>query len=170
MGPEASIGAEIATEPPSSGVWRAEDHPSFAGPALIDTHVWIWYLDGAEGVMHAAARELLRQCVRREGLVVSDISVWEVGTKVCKGKLALMPSVEAWVERAARRPGFSFLPLDRQILLASTQLPGAPHGDPADRMLIASAALSGMALFTADPSIIDYARVQGGFSVCDVRG
>jgi hypothetical protein len=37
-------------------------------------------------------------------------------------------------------------------------------------MLIASAALSGLPLFTADTGIIDYAREQGGFSVCDVRG
>ena len=155
------------THPPS--VWRPGDRPDFQGPALIDTHVWIWYLDGADGMMAPEAVTLLRTCVREEGLTVSEISVWEIGTRVAKGKLALMPTLGAWVDRASRRPGFSFLPLDREILLGSTQLPGEVHGDPADRMLIATAALSGIPLFTAHQSIIDYAAREGGFSVCDVR-
>ena len=150
-------------------VWRPGELTTFQGPALIDTHVWIWYLDGAEGRMSPAAVDMLRRSVRGEGLVVSDISVWEVGNKVAKGKLALMPSVGVWLDRATRQPGISFLPLDREILLGSTQLPGEVHGDPADRMLIASAALSGLPLFTADVSIIEYGEKEGGFSVCDVR-
>lgn len=89
--------------------------------------------------MSARAVDLLRQCIRREGLFVSDIS------------------------------GFSFLPLDRGILLLSTELPGAPHGDPVDRMLIASAMLAGIPLVTADQLIVDYAASQEGISVCDAR-
>jgi PIN domain nuclease of toxin-antitoxin system len=156
----------MATPP---DVWRPADRSLFAGPLLIDTHIWIWYLDGAGERMSADGVELLRHVIRTEGAVVSDISVWEIGAKAAKGKLALMPTVEAWIERASRRPGFSFLPLDREILLSSTQLPGTVHGDPADRMLIASAALSGLPLATADPLVIDYAESQGGFSVCDFR-
>lgn len=99
---------------------------------------------------------------------MSDISIWEVGTKVAKGQLRLTPDVGGWIQRATRRPGFSFLPLDRDILLGSTQLPGEIHGDPADRMLIASAALSAMPLVTADGLIVEYAGREGGLSVCDV--
>jgi PIN domain nuclease of toxin-antitoxin system len=89
--------------------------------------------------------------------------------KVSKGKLNLRPDPQGWVDRASRRPGFSFLPLDREILLRSTSLPGEVHGDPADRILMASAALSGMPLLTADPLILDYAAREGTFTVWDVR-
>lgn len=150
-------------------VWLPASQPRFAGPALIDTHIWIWYLDGAEDRMSPAAVQLLRRCAKAEGLLVSDISVWEVGNKVSKGKLALAPSVSGWVEQAGRRPGFSSLPLDRTVLLSSTQLPGAVHGDPADRMLIASAALAGVPLVTADRLLVEYAARESGFSVCDAR-
>lgn len=149
--------------------WLPGTQPAFVGPALIDTHIWIWYLDGAEERMSPEAVQLLRRCAREEGLWVSDISVWEIGNKASKGKLTLSPGVSAWIDRAARRPGFSFLPLDRTILLSSTQLSGAVHGDPADRMLIASAALSGVPLVTADRVIIEYATTEGGISVCDAR-
>lgn len=150
-------------------VWRPSGGRSYAGPLLIDTHVWIWYLDGVGERMSDEGVALVRRSVQEEGVVVSDISVWEVGMKTAKGKLSLFPTANAWIERASRRPGFSFLPLDREILLASTQLPGAVHGDPADRMLIASSALSGIPLATVDPLIIAYSEARGGLSVCDLR-
>lgn len=150
-------------------VWRPSAGRTFSGPALLDTHIWIWFLDGAEDRLTPDTVTLLRRCVRGEGLCVSDISVWETGTKVAKGRLSLSPNVAAWLARAERRPGFSFVPLDRQLLLASTQLPGTVHGDPADRMLIATAALTGMPLVTADRHIVDYAATEGGFSACDAR-
>lgn len=150
-------------------VWRPARRPSFQGPALLDTHIWLWYLDGRDDLLPAAAVELLRRCVRGEGLVVSDISVWEVGTKVAKGKLVLAPDVSAWLAKAERRPGFSFLRLDREILLSSTKLEGEVHGDPADRMLIASSMLAQLPLVTADSSVLDYATRQGGFEACDAR-
>src|SRR5437762_3171463 len=83
--------------------------------------------------------------------------------------IAGSPNVFAWVERAASLPGFSFLPLDRITLLSSSQLPGEVHGDPADRMLIASAALTGLPLVTVDRLNIAYAASESGLSVCDAR-
>jgi len=140
-----------------------------SGPLLLDTHVWVWYLDGAEDRMPSAVQDLLRAAAASSGLLVSDISVWELGTKAARGKLRVMPSPAAWVERAGRQPGLSFVPLDRPILLGSTQLPGDFHGDPADRMLVATAALSGVPLVTADQAILDYAERVGGFAVVDAR-
>jgi len=138
-------------------------------PLLLDTHVWIWYLDGAEDRFSPQVQELLRATAASAGLLVSDISVWEVGTKAARGKLRLMPSPASWIERAGRQPGLSFVPLDRQILLGSTQLPGELHGDSADRVLVSTAALSGVPLVTADEAILDYAERVGGFAVIDAR-
>ena len=92
--------------------------------------------------MSADAVELLQQGATGAGLLVSDISVWEIGNKAAKGKLTL---------------------------LFSTQRPGTVHGDPADRMLIATAALGGIPLITADRLILAYAEESRLLSVCDVR-
>lgn len=40
----------------------------------------------------------------------------------------------SWIDRAGRAPGSAFPPVDRDILLAITQLPGPIHGDPVDRI------------------------------------
>ncbi len=139
-------------------------------PLLLDTHIWLWYLEGAERELAAAALELLRRANRARQLLVCDISVWEIGTKVAKGRLRLAIDVSLWVARAERAPGITFVAMDRPTLLLSTALPGEVHGDPADRILIASAVLQRCPLFTADRTIIEYARGPGPLTVIDARG
>ena len=153
----------------TSDVWLPGSRPEFAGPLLLDTHIWLWYLAGDTERMSADAVELLRRGAASAGLLISDISVWEIANKAAKGKLTLVPNASTWVEQAGRVPGFTFVPLNRDVLLFSTQLPGTVHGDPADRMLIATAALRRISLITADRLIIAYAEESHLLSVCDGR-
>jgi PIN domain nuclease of toxin-antitoxin system len=136
---------------------------------LLDTHIWLWYLEGTERQLRPTAIELLRRANQAHQLLVSDVSVWEIGVKVAKGTLHLAIDVSLWVARAERAPGMMFLPLDRATMLLSTKLPGAVHGDPADRMLIAAALLQRCPLVTADRTIIEYARGEAPLTVIDVR-
>ena len=154
---------------PPRGAWRPTARTRLVGPALVDTHIWLWYLDGAADAMSDEAVGLLRRIARTSGLLVSDMSVWEVGTKAANGKLTLAPSVAGWLARAEDQPGFGFYPLDRMALLASTQLPDPIHGDPVDRILIAHAAAGAIPLVTADTSIIEHAEQTKSVSVCDAR-
>jgi PIN domain nuclease of toxin-antitoxin system len=57
-----------------------------------------------------------------------------------KGKISLSAPVHEWVKRALALPGLRLQALDAETALESTQLPAKPHGDPADRFLIASRA------------------------------
>jgi PIN domain nuclease of toxin-antitoxin system len=50
------------------------------------------------------------------------------------------------------------LALDAETAFESTQLPGNPHGDPADRFLIAAARVHTLRLVTADLKIKDYGK------------
>ena len=88
---------------------------------LLDTHIWLWYLEGTERELTPAALELLRRANRVHQLLVSDVSVWEIGTKVAKGRLQLALDVSLWVARAERAPGITFLPLDRPTLIESVK-------------------------------------------------
>lgn len=46
--------------------------------------------------------------------------------------------------------------VDLHATSESTLLPGEPHGDPADRFLIAAARTEGVILATRDENIVDY--------------
>ncbi|MEO8621090.1 MAG: type II toxin-antitoxin system VapC family toxin, partial [bacterium] len=145
------------------------DLPDYNGPLLLDTHIWIWLLEGDASRMATGTVELLDRSGTNAGLHVCDISAWEVAVKAKKGKLEFSVDPMIWLRRAERAPGTRMLPLDREILLASTTLPGEIHADPADRMLIAAAKLNNLPLVTADEAIVVYAKANPGTPVVDAR-
>jgi len=136
---------------------------------LLDTHIWIWTLDGDVTSMSPAVMSLLQRSATKTGIRVCDISFWEVAVKAVKGKLTLSMDVMLWLRRAERAPGVGYLPIDREVLLVSTQFGSDMQGDPADRMLVAAAQLHALPLVTADRGIIEYAEKHRTFSVCDAR-
>lgn len=145
------------------------DLARYAGPLLLDTHIWLWLVEGDETRLTRRAWRLLDRCAAESHLVVSDISYWEVAVKSARGKLPLTTDAALWLQRAEEAPGIRFQPITRQILLRSTLLAGAAHNDPADRMLMATAQLLGIPLVTADRLIIAYAKAHAGLQVVDVR-
>lgn len=162
-------GRNLTPIPSRSALWRAADDPDYAGPLLLDTHIWVWMLEGDMSRLAPAMPALLQRTAAAGGLSVSDISFWEVALKASKGKLVLSVDATIWLGRAERAPGVAYVPLDRTILLQSARLPGTPHDDPADRMLMATAQLTGMPLVTVDEAIIAYAGAETGVPVCDAR-
>lgn len=155
--------------PRAPAVWRPEALPNYDGPLLLDTHIWIWFLEGDATLMHTAVVPLLERSGAASRLHISDISYWEVAVKSAKGKLTFSIDAAVWLRRAEKAPGVRFLALDRDVLFLSTRLSGAVHNDPADRMLIATAQLNSIPLVTADRSLIDYAAANPGTPVVDAR-
>jgi PIN domain nuclease of toxin-antitoxin system len=75
-----------------------------------------------------------------------------------RGRLALPTNVRTWVDQALSKPGISVAPLTSEIAIESVNLPGDLHGDPADRMLVATARVLGATLLTKDAQLIRYSR------------
>lgn len=125
---------------------------------LLDTHVWLWYAEGVAGYLSPATLAAIEQARIEYRLHVSAISVWEIGMLCAKERITLSAPVSEWVRRAISKPGLHLQPLDAEIALESTQLPGNPHGDPADRFLMAAARIHDLCLVTADRKINDYGK------------
>jgi PIN domain nuclease of toxin-antitoxin system len=142
---------------------------SIDGPLLLDTHIWLWYLDDDRTRLKTRIRQMLDRCSSRDELLVSDISAWEIAIKTAKGQLALAMDAALWLDRAEQAPGIRFVPVSRPVLVLSTRLEGEMHGDPADRMLIATALLHSLPLVTADAEILRYAKRNAGLRVVDAR-
>ena len=160
---------ERTTAVTGSILWRAADAPRREDAILLDTHEWVWTLDGAVEYMAPEATEVIASAAAAGRLYVSDISFWEVSLKVARGKLTLSIDHTLWLTRAATAPGIRGLPLARDVLIQNTLLPGEMRGDPADRMLVAQAQLEGLSLLTCDRLIVEYAASQPGVPVCDAR-
>ena len=125
---------------------------------VLDTCAWIWLCTKPEK-LSAAANDVIRRERRREGLVLSIISCWEVAKLVEKKKLRFTIPCREWIDQAVREEGVTLHPLTPEICVESTELPGAFHGDPADQIIVATARLLGMPVLTSDREIVDYPHV-----------
>lgn len=64
------------------------------------------------------------------------------------------------MDEALRLPGIQLIDLTPRIAIASTQLPGRFHRDPADQILVATARIYDVELATSDYKIQQYAHVR----------
>lgn len=138
-------------------------------PVLLDTSVWVWFLEGDERRLSKKSVEFLKRREQTGELVVSDLSFWEVANKSAKGKLPLSIDSALWLEDAGNYASITYAPIERTALIQSTRLSGSPPSDPMDRILIATALLHAATLVTSDAKIIEYARRERGISVRDAR-
>ena len=123
---------------------------------VLDTHSWIWAMQD-DPRLGPTTRNELAQAARQNALRVPAITCWEVAMLVAKNRLALNMDVATWIGRALSLPGIGLEPLHPGIAIESTRLPGEPHGDPADRLIIATARHLDATLVTADGKILAYA-------------
>ena len=135
---------------------------------LLDTHVWIWTVEGLRHRLSAAALVEIEAARDAGMLLVSAMSVWEVAMLESRGRVALGLPVDEWIRTTLHVSGVRLLPLEPEITVESTRLPGSPHADPADRILMASARVTGARLVTCDTRIIRYAS-DGHVPVLDAR-
>ena len=85
-------------------------------------------------------------------IIVSAISIWEIGIKSAKGKLSLGGSLEKYVEALRQVDRVEIQAVDETIWMENVKLKWA-HRDPADRTIVATAKLLDCELVTSDREI-----------------
>ena len=108
---------------------------------LLDTCAVIWLANGDP--LHQDAVPQIVQVGLADGIFVSTASVWEIGM-LAKPRSGRGPSVQfapdpkTWFARFATGPGIRLADLTPNIAIDASWLPGDLHGDPGDRMIIAT--------------------------------
>jgi PIN domain nuclease of toxin-antitoxin system len=128
------------------------------GALLLDTHCWLWAQSGLTMHLSRPALSAIRRAEAGGRLLVSVISIWELGMLHQKGRVSLPRDVRTWVREAFGKPGLTLAPLTPEIAIESSYLPGELHGDPADRILAATARILGVTLLTKDRRLLEYSR------------
>ena len=116
---------------------------------LLDTHFWIWWLT-PKSPLKSAERNALDAAAEASGLCLAAISLWEAQLLHSKQRLQLPLPFSEWLTRAADPRVLTVLPLDRDVVIAVDGLPERFHGDPADRLIVATARTHGIPLATRD--------------------
>lgn len=115
---------------------------------LLDTHVFIWWDDGARK-LRKTVREVITDPSNR--IVVSAASIWEISIKRGIGKLSFRHDVP----QAVRTNGFETLDINPEHAELAGSLP-LHHSDPFDRMLIAQTRINDLVLLSLDRRMLPY--------------
>ena len=121
---------------------------------ILDTCALLWLAQGG-GQLSTPTRTRIDEA---PAIYVSAISGFEVGVKYQKGKLELPAQPAEWFAAVLDHHDVQVLPLDLDVCLRATQLPTI-HGDPCDRLIIATAEKHRMVVVTGDPIFEQYGIV-----------
>ena len=126
----------------------------------LDTHAWIWMV---EGIPRLDSRMIasIEQTAASAPVYVASISLWEVAMLVSRNLVNLSMPMRDCFSLALERTGFSLAPINADIALAAAALSTDFPGDPADRLIAATAKVLDAPLVTADRKIRRGAEANG---------
>ena len=130
---------------------------------LLDTHVLIWFRTG-DRRLNPRVKRMVSRAFQQRNAAVSAISFWEIGMRLQKNQLDLEGSLDEW-RKSFLDEGLVEIPVTGDIA-ATAGLLDDMHGDPADRIIVATA-LGGHRLVTRDERILGWG---GPLSPVDAEG
>ena len=122
---------------------------------VLDTHTWIWW--ASEPARLGRRGRAAIEAADRIG--VPAVCQFEVTAAISRGRITLDRAPLEWIEQALALPRVELLPLTAAVAVKATQL-GSFHGDPADRLIVATAVLAAATLVTKDRNIRAYGPVS----------
>jgi PIN domain nuclease of toxin-antitoxin system len=131
-------------------------------PFLLDTCAALWIV--ADEIAEALSNALAESRALGFPTYVSPITAWEIGMLARKGRFKSHHSPQRWFEVLMSTPGAALAELTSSVLMESSFLPGSLHGDPADRIIAATAREFGYTVITRDRALLAYGR-EGYLSV-----
>ena len=129
-----------------------------AGPLssvlVLDTHVWVKFVAGAS--LSKRARGTIERAAKGgRGVMIPAISLWEIARLAHDGRLKLGERPERWFDAALATVSGNLAAITPEIAILAAGL--RCHGDPADRLIIATAIASDAVLVTRDAAILELA-------------
>lgn len=125
---------------------------------VLDTHVLVWWVSGS-GRLSVRGKRAIDQGLRRGPAIVSTISLLEIATAVRRGRLELGSPLELWLADLRSLPELEFQPVTAGIAELAGSFDEATPGDPADRIIVATALTLRARLVTADERLRASPRV-----------
>jgi PIN domain nuclease of toxin-antitoxin system len=127
---------------------------------VLDTHVLVWWAGDERKRLSRKAVRALQQHGKRNELLVSSISFFEIVTLERRGRLRFSMPVTEWLANVRRLPEYRLEPLTDDIAERAGQFGDAFPGDPADRLIAATALGRNAPLVTHDDRLREFQSLQ----------
>ena len=125
---------------------------------VLDTHVWIWLINGDEKIKNSNFLKIINKAGKKDSIKIPSICLWEFNMLAAKKRISLSQTPLNWINRALKAPGIAISHLTPEIAYESSNLPDNFHGDPADRIIVATTRVNNATLVTLDKEILNYSK------------
>lgn len=120
---------------------------------VLDTCALLWWTLDPEQ-LSPRARQVIDETAPQL-LLVSSVSLWEIGWKQRLGKIQLPGSLTEYTRRLESLNRLTLLPVDAALWIRVAEMEWA-HRDPADRIIVATAESRNATLLTSDDRILTH--------------
>lgn len=120
---------------------------------LLDTHIFVWLYENQTRL----SPDAIVAMKQADTMGISTITLWEIGMLFQKERLQFSRSLTNWFEHTCNAPKIRLLQITPQVAVCVSGL--TMHGDPADRIIVATAIEHGVPLITADHRIAEIGLV-----------
>ena len=119
---------------------------------VIDTHIIIW--DAlAPDRLSMPAKRAIAQANEEDGLIICDISLWEIAMLLEKGRVQVDADPQTFINLILQANKTIVQAITPRIATMAVQLPPAINNDPAGRLIVATALAEDIPLLTADSNL-----------------
>jgi PIN domain nuclease of toxin-antitoxin system len=127
-------------------------------PIVLDTHVLLWALLKPKELSEDSKQQI-NLAQENSQLLLSSISLWEIAMLKFKKRINIYEPIKDFLESIANINGLFIKDISPEIAAESISLMDDFHGDPADRIIVATAKCYGATLFTRDQKILTWANL-----------
>lgn len=118
---------------------------------LLDTHVLLWVALGSDR-LGSRARRRIEQAFGEGGIGVSAMTYWEIAMLVSRKRIEMAQSVEEF-RRMVMTLGVTEMAITGDTCIVAGELQTL-HGDPTDRLIVATSLVHEAGLVTADERLL----------------
>lgn len=124
---------------------------------IMDTHIWIWWVKQDSQL----PAEIEKRLTEHPGaLAISSVSVYEAILQIRRGRVTIDLPLEEWLLAATAEADIAVLNVNVEIAAKAAALP-LHHGDPLDRLILASAIHYDALLASVDAKFPAYEALSG---------
>lgn len=117
---------------------------------VLDSHVLHWWTVDSRRISRSATKAI----TRADELHVSDITWWELAWLATHERISVTLPIASWLDQLAAQ--VRTVPVTPAIAVTAATLPSTFPGDPADRLIYATALETGLHLITKDERLRAY--------------